>query len=70
MSDLQWSDDPPGEPGWYWMREELYKNAEVVKVIYDSGLKALRVSGEEFKVGGSLTYSAVEWAGPIPEPTE
>jgi len=60
---MNWTDEPPSEPGWYWIQMKEGGYAEVVEVGRDG--VARRTNGSTFGVGDTITVSPVLWAGPI-----
>jgi len=74
MTDrLTWTDEPPTEPGWYWLRTnpDVGISPRVVKVIErDASLRVndtLDDAGIDHELGD---YDNYQWAGPIPQPVE
>lgn len=51
---LEWTDEPPKVPGWYWCRDENDK--ENARIIFPNIRKT--------------KWRDKQWAGPIPEPKE
>lgn len=72
---MNWTDKPPQEPGWYWLRIDG-KHVGVTKVRpimeKDTGLYAAirtrRLVPVNFNHDRDM--EGTEWAGPIPEPEE
>lgn len=55
---LEWTNEPPKVPGWYWFKGDLfYKKGGIVKIT-DIWIEELK------KTSGPHD----QWAGPIPEP--
>ena len=66
---LRWTTEPPTEPGWYFSRV----NSIVNVVLLGGSPEGLCVlDGEKLCPINGFSHSnrRVEWAGPIPEPTE
>jgi hypothetical protein len=59
-ASLEWSSEPPSEPGWFFYRFMGEVSVECV-IHYPSGFEARGVDVDGY-IG--------EWAGPIPLPTE
>lgn len=51
---LEWTDEPPKVPGWYWCRDESTK--ENARIIFPNIRRT--------------KWRDKQWAGPIPEPRE
>jgi hypothetical protein len=73
MSDLQWTDEPPEEEGWYWLKDDEMSplSPRIVEVEYSTIDQELIVSDPIDGTGiqrGLHEYSDAQWAGPIPEP--
>jgi hypothetical protein len=60
---MKWTDEPPSEPGWYWIQMQEGGYAEVVEVDRDG--VARRTDCSTFDVGDNITVSPELWAGPI-----
>lgn len=67
LSAYEWAGEPPEEPGWYWMRIAK-EYTEIVHV---------RQTADTLFCGGKILTKwletkdhIIEWAGPIPEPTD
>lgn len=58
---LEWTDEPPKVPGWYWNRSKNH-TAEICVI----RVSPLRV--EQLALMGCADNE--QWAGPIPEPRE
>lgn len=56
---LEWTDEPPKVPGWYWCRHKSYPEYAVVRKVWPE-------VWAEFGVPDGYD----QWAGPIPEPRE
>jgi hypothetical protein len=56
---LEWTDEPPKVPGWYWCRHKSYPEYAVVRKVWPE-------VWAEFGVPDGYD----QWAGPIPEPSE
>jgi hypothetical protein len=77
MTDLEWTDEPPEEGGWYWHRtnsEYMQVDDQIQHLREDFGhVYALRktLSGkvEEAPVTHD-TFEDDQWAGPIPRPSD
>lgn len=63
-----WSETPPTEPGWYWVRNAEGLRPQVVQVVNDQLGTELRV----WVMGGrnttALAQLRVEWSGPVAPP--
>jgi len=70
MSDLEWTDEPPEEPGWYWCRRVVdgVKGASFVQQVYELDGVLEVMEGKSYSDVDELTCR--RWAGPIPEPDE
>ena len=77
--NLAWTDTPPTDPGFYWMRPKNHRRvpmtiAKVSSTQYDKerGLKVERAGAGDSEWLNEFTQEAwrVEWAGPIPQPEE
>ena len=62
---LEWTDEPPKVPGWYWWRTSKGQNVNTIQVWSRSG-----VLGHCFDTEFITTLDRGEWAGPIPTPLE
>ncbi len=64
---LEWTREPPSEPGWYWqrVRDRGRLSQQVVCAYFHGG-------GIRYDDGGWSRLRDVEvaWSGPIPEPTD
>lgn len=64
---LEWTDEPPKVPGWYWFKDEY--GIRIAWIKHDS-----RKMNELYAViGGVGNWMSIlhgQWAGPIPEPVE
>lgn len=64
---LEWTDEPPKVPGWYWFKDEY--GIRIARIKHDS-----RKMNELYAViGGVGNWMSIlhgQWAGPIPEPRE
>ena len=68
MSDLEWSDEPPEEPGWYWVQYKIHPlNHKTICEVYESAT-GFRVRNHHAPKVDEMENR--QWAGPIPEPTE
>ena len=77
MTDLEWTDEPPEEPGWYWHRthDQHIKADDQIQCLREEYGKvyALRKTQDEGVQEAPVTNDIFEddkWAGPIPEPAE
>jgi len=73
MSDLEWTDEPPEEPGWYWHRSDLTGTVAVMEVLESPHGRDYMIArypnGNRFALDDGK-FNSSEWAGPIPEPDE
>lgn len=64
---LEWTDEPPKVPGWYWFKDEY--GIRIAWIKHDS-----RKMNELYAViGGVGNWMSIlhgQWSGPIPEPRE
>jgi len=69
MSDLEWTEQPPEEPGWYWVRDKP-GNELVLSVYYPDDIEWLCIKTSGGKMLGRVVPepNGLQWAGPIPEP--
>jgi len=80
MSDLEWTDEPPEEEGWYWLKtgEGPPASPRIIEVRpsyadEDADIQLLVADPADSGVGirrALYEYGDVKWAGPIPEPKE
>lgn len=79
MTDLEWTDDPPEEEGWYWLDDGQGAGispriVEVEPSYADKGAEIQFVVDDPMDGSGIRRafkdYDDVRWAGPIPEPSE
>ena len=61
---MEWTSEPPTEPGWYWCR----RTDNGIKGILELGLFPVRRDGSGDKP--VTEEKNRQWAGPIPEPVE
>lgn len=73
MKDLEWTDEPPEEPGFYLIKrwdgiKRHWVSAAAHVFDTDQGLRFWQtgVSGSSF--GQDVHRDGTKWAGPIPEP--
>lgn len=57
---LEWTDEPPKVPGWYWFKDDLFCKKGGIMRITDVWIEEIK------KTSGPHD----QWAGPIPEPRE
>jgi hypothetical protein len=74
MTDLEWTDEPPEEEGWYWVRKPKYHEVggrDLVVPVREAkdGLYAKIQSYGEYKDVAELPDD-IKWAGPIPRPSD
>jgi hypothetical protein len=69
-ASLEWSSDPPSEPGWYWERRN--KSWDCISVIEVSeGRDGILEADRSMSFEDILRNKyPIEWAGPIPLPGE
>lgn len=60
---LEWTDEPPKVPGWYWCRYKGF-GKDTWSPAYIPAVADLT------QFGGLEESEQVQWAGPIPEPRE
>jgi len=76
MTDLEWTDEPPEEEGWYWIQEEeelTPLSPRVLEVTYSIIDEELIVDDpiDDSGIHRSVEeYEDVCWAGPIPRPSD
>ena len=64
---IKWTRDTPTEPGWYWMRGDMYDDPVRLWRTGKSGLMMQCRSGGMICVD---TLPGIEWAGPLQEPPQ
>ena len=64
---LEWMDEPPKVPGWYWFKGEY--GILIVWIKHDSR-KMNELYAVIGGVGNWISTFHGQWAGPIPEPRE
>ena len=64
---LTWSDEPPTEPGWYWIEGEA-DPIYVMPLPGRDGLVVLRVNENSENVFCSVADVQMRWSGPICPP--
>lgn len=57
---LQWSNQPPTRPGWYFVRDSAHRRMQIIK--YEE------VAIAALKLAIFIPPLMQEWAGPIPQP--
>lgn len=57
---LEWTDEPPKVPGWYWNRDTRHPNEDGFLLVSNSRIEQLQ----------RMSKPTEQWAGPIPEPRE
>ena len=66
---MQWTNEPPKEPGWYWKRlvnnfgrqpEAIIVHLDAYDVFHTQQHASMYV----------IVNDSLQWAGPIPEPVE
>jgi len=77
MTDLEWTDEPPEEEGWYWLDDDDFPtfSPRCVEVAdHHSPLSYETGVWDPNKREGSIVtvsdYKNVRWAGPIPRPSD
>jgi len=71
MTNLEWTDELPSEPGLYWIDDPRYDDAHAATVYEENReLKAQTIGGGVFTVGDEITFTPDRWAGPIPRPSD
>lgn len=70
---MNWTTEPPSEPGWYWMKSKKIQ-PEVVNIMrfWDRLLSVGRAYNDEREPLSDFISCrrGVQWAGPIPEPED
>ena len=64
---LEWTDEPPKVPGWYWFKDEY--GIRIAWIKHDSR-KINELYAVIGGVGNWMSTLHGQWAGPIPEPRE
>lgn len=64
---LEWTDEPPKVPGWYWFKDEY--GIRIAWIKHDSR-KMDELYAVIGGVGNWMSTLHGQWAGPIPEPRE
>lgn len=64
---LEWTDEPPKVPGWYWFKDEY--GIRIAWIKHDSR-KINELYAVIGGVGNWMSTLHGQWAGPIPEPVE
>ena len=64
---LEWTDEPPKVPGWYWFKDEY--GIRIAWIKHDSR-KINELYAVIGGVGNWMSTLHGQWAGPIPEPQE
>ena len=64
---LEWTDEPPKVPGWYWFKDEY--GISIAWIKHDSR-KINELYAVIGGVGNWMSTLHGQWAGPIPEPRE
>lgn len=67
LRPLQWTKQPPKEPGWYWFRP-IQAGGEVIVQLRFGDFSCEHESFEGCFIRSDGTYICGEWAGPVPEP--
>ncbi len=78
---LRWTTEPPTEPGWYWWREPCSVTWNVCEIYHGSISSRPLFVRNGGRVDNLPTFVMIygaggpggrrlEWAGPIPEPSE
>lgn len=57
---LEWTNEPPKVPGWYWNRDTRHPNEDGFLLVSNSRIEQLQ----------RMSKPTEQWAGPIPEPRE
>lgn len=71
MADLTWTDEPPSEAGWYWMRNRALKfGPKVVQVARPYRGSDDLAFYDQRSWNDLRRHTDAQWAGPIPEPSE
>ena len=69
MTALKWTDEPPKEPGWYWLRTT--RRTIVCQVMLDQdGQLEIDWLPQNERLAWLNRWLGCQWAGPIPEPEE
>jgi len=73
MTDLEWTDEPPEEEGWFWLDDgEMPPTPRPVRVEYSMIDEGLVVDDPNEGTGVYRSfdeYPDARWAGPIPRPS-
>lgn len=64
---LEWTDEPPKVPGWYWFKDEY--GIRIAWIKHDSR-KMNELYAVIGGVGNWMSTLHGQWAGPIPKPRE
>ena len=64
---LEWTNEPPKVPGWYWFKDEY--GIRIARIKHDSR-KMNELYAVIGGVGNWMSTLHGQWAGPIPEPRE
>jgi len=67
--DLEWTDEPPEQEGWYWYRER-YRGEYLDPVIEYVGKHYGRLKINATRGAPPVTHLDAKWAGPIPRPSD
>lgn len=60
---LEWTDEPPKVPGWYWQKGGMFSDKRIILI---SNADVALYPEVSFKG----KHGVFQWAGPIPEPRE
>ena len=65
---MKWTNEPPKEPGYYWLDDGVCAPQVVAVHKHIINGKVLYIDGNEFD--RDVDNQNCKWAGPIPEPEE
>lgn len=67
VEGLEWTEEKPTAPGWYWYQLAYQEIVEVFEVV--ASRHSMRVRFGDGSVR-SIASCSGEWSGPIPPPTD